>query len=238
MIPEVETMNLTSLIRCALPKVVVISKFNYLLLRPLLIGSMGSAPQGFDQGLAKSRRRRRHNNTGSLHCSNFGLGIALSAGNNGACMAHAASRRRCTASNKANHGLLAAALGLVPQELRRIFLRRSANFADHDDRFSRFVGKKHFQYGDEISALDRVTADAYRGGLTEALLGGLEHRLIGECARPRYDTHHACLENAARHNTNLALAGRHHSRTIRPDQRRFRSAQSSLDPYHVDHRDA
>src|SRR5215468_2891442 len=139
----------------------------------------GSAPQGFDQGLAKSRRRRRHNNTGSLHCGNFRLGIALAAGNNGARMAHATSRRRRTSSNEANHGLLASALGLVPKELRRIFLRRSANFADHDDRFSRFVGKKHFHYGDEISALDRVTANSYRGGLTEALLGGLEHRLIG-----------------------------------------------------------
>src|SRR6202045_1834734 len=44
------------------------------------------------------------------------------------------------------------------------------------------VGQKHFQDVDEFRALDRIAADADRGGLAETLLGGLEHRLIGQRA--------------------------------------------------------
>src|SRR5262249_56405575 len=124
-------------------------------------------------------------------------------------MAHAAARRRRTAGNKADHGLLAVSFGLVPEELRRVFLGRSADLADHDNRLRRLVGEKHFQDGDKIGALDRVAANADRGGLAQTLLRGLEHGLVSECARARYNADRARLEDAARHDPDLALACGH-----------------------------
>src|SRR5260370_23686629 len=153
-------------------------------------------------------------------------------------MAHAPSRGCGTAGNEAHHGLLAPPLGLVHEELRRVFLGGSPDLADHDNRLGRFVGKKHFQHGDKVGALDRVAAYANRGGLAKALLRGLKNGFVSEGARARYDADRARLEDAARHDPDLALARRHHPRAIRSDQSRFRTAQSPLDPHHVDHRDA
>ena len=70
-------------------------------------------------------------------------------------------------SDKADNRLLAAAFGLVGDELRGVFLGRAANFADHDDRFGGVIGQEHFQNFDEFGALDRVAADADRGRLAK-----------------------------------------------------------------------
>src|SRR5215467_13501794 len=130
-------------------------------------------------------------------------------------MAHATPGRRRAAGNEADHRLLAPALGLVLEELRCVFLGRSADLADHDDRPGCFISKKHLQHGDEVRALDRVAADAYRGGLAEPLVTGLEYSLVGEGARTRNNADRALLEDVARHDADLALSCRHDSRTIR-----------------------
>ena len=83
-------------------------------------------------------------------------------------VAHAAAGGRGAAGDEADGRLLAAALRLVGQELRRILLGRAADLADHDDRFRLRVGEEEFQHGDELGALDGVAADADRGGLAEA----------------------------------------------------------------------
>src|SRR5262244_1912330 len=103
-------------------------------------------------------------------------------------MAHAASRGGSTAGDEADHGLLAPAPSLVLEELCRVFLGGAADLADHHNRLGRLVGKKHFQHGDKIGALDRVAADANRSGLAKTLLRGLKNGLVGEGARARYDT--------------------------------------------------
>ncbi|CKX96535.1 Uncharacterised protein [Mycobacterium tuberculosis] len=77
-------------------------------------------------------------------------------------MTHAAARRRGTTSDKSDHRLLATALGFVLQELRRVFLGRSADFADHDDRFGFLIRQEQFEHVDEFGALDRVAANADR----------------------------------------------------------------------------
>ena len=153
-------------------------------------------------------------------------------------MAHAAAGRRGAPGDEADHRLLAAALGFVLEELRGVLLRRAADLADHDDRLGRLVGEKHLQHVDELGALDRIAADADRGGLAEAFLGGLEHRLVGQRAGARHDADLAGLEDVARHDADLAFAGRHHARAIRSDQPRFRAAQRALDLDHVGDRNA
>ena len=75
--------------------------------------------------------------------------------------------RRGAAGDEADHGLLAAALGLVLEKLRGVLFGRAADLADHHDRLGLRVGEEHLQHGDEFGALDRIAADADRGGLAE-----------------------------------------------------------------------
>ena len=119
------------------------------------------------------------------------------------------------AGDEADDGLRAAALGLVLQELRGVFLGLAADFADHDDRLGLGIGEEHLQRVDEFHALDRIAADADRRRLAEAFLRRLEHRLIGKRARARNDADAAALEDIARHDADLAFAGRHHAGAIR-----------------------
>ncbi len=65
------------------------------------------------------------------------------------------------------------------------FLGVAADLADHDDRLGRVVGEEQLEHVDEVGAVDRIAADADRGGLAEAGVGGLEHRFIGKRARAR-----------------------------------------------------
>src|SRR3546814_5326404 len=100
-------------------------------------------------------------------------------------MSQAAARRRGAARDEARHRFLAATLRFVDQELRRLFLGVAADFADHDDRLGRLVGKEQFEHVDEVGAVDGVAADADRGRLAKADVRGLEHRFIGQRARAR-----------------------------------------------------
>src|SRR6202008_4491405 len=90
--------------------------------------------QFFDQGLSEPGGRGRAGNAGRFHRGGLGAGIALAAGDDGAGMAHAAAGRRGDAGDEADHRLLAAAFGLVLEELGGVFLGRAADLADHDDR--------------------------------------------------------------------------------------------------------
>src|ERR1039458_648563 len=153
-------------------------------------------------------------------------------------MAHAPPRRRGTTRDETDGRLLAAAPGLVLEELRGILLGRAADFADHDDRLGLRIGQEQFQHRDEFGALDRAAADADRGGLPQVLAAGLEHRLVGERAGARDDSHFARLEDVARHDADLAFARRHHARAIGADQPRLRAGERTLDLDHVHHRDA
>src|ERR1700757_4132178 len=123
--------------------------------------------QFFDKGPSKPGRRRRDRDSGRFHCRGLGTGVALAAGNDRAGMTHAAAGRRRDARNEPDHRLLAAALGLVFQELGGVFFGRSADFADHDDRGGLGISQKHLQHVNEFGALDRIAADADRGGLAE-----------------------------------------------------------------------
>ncbi len=153
-------------------------------------------------------------------------------------MAHAAARRGGAPGDEAGHRLLAAAPGLVADELGGVFLGRAADFADHDDRLGGVVGQEHLQHVDELGALDRVAADADGGRLAETGIGRLEHGFIGQCAGARHDADGAGREDIARHDADLALVGRQHAGTVRTDQARLRAGQGLLDADHVEHRNA
>src|SRR5580658_4878381 len=188
--------------------------------------------------MAEPSRRRRDLDAGRLHGGDLGVGAALAAGDDGAGMAHAPAGRRGAPGDEADYGLLPAALGFVLQKLRGVFFRRAADLADHDECFGRFVGQKHFQHFDEVGALDRIAADADRGGLAEPFPRGLEHRLVGQRAGSRDDADLAGLKDIAGHDADLTFAGGHDAGAIRTDQARFGAAQRTLDLDHVAHRNA
>src|SRR5262245_38715694 len=106
-------------------------------------GTLGNArelpPQYLDQGLAEPRGRRRHLDPGGLHGGDLGFGIALAARDDGAGMPHAPAGRRGASGDETHHRLLAAALGLVDQELSGVLLGGTADLADHHDRLGRLV---------------------------------------------------------------------------------------------------
>src|SRR6185312_5398317 len=197
-----------------------------------------SALEHVDQSRADARRRRRHLDAGRFHRGDLRFRVALAAGDDRAGVAHAAARRRRASGDEAGHRLLAAALGLVLEELRRVLLGRAADLADHDDRRSLRIGKEHLQHVDKLGAFDRIAADADGRGLAEALARGLEHRFVGQRAGARHDPDRAGLEDVARHDADLALARGHHARAVRADEARLRAGQRALDAHHVHHRDA
>src|SRR5260370_42597563 len=84
----------------------------------------------FGKGMSEPRRRRRDCDSGRFHGRGFGTGVALAAGDDRAGMAHAAAGRRGDAGDESDHRLLAAAFGLIDQELGGVFLGGTADFAD------------------------------------------------------------------------------------------------------------
>src|SRR6185437_9214274 len=194
--------------------------------------------QYFNQRFTDAGRRWRYPDSRRFHSRNFGLGVAFAAGNDGAGMAHAAARRRRAPGDKADHRLLAAALGLVDEELRRILLRRTADLADHHDRSGFRVGEEHLQHCDEFGAFDRISANADGGCLAQAFTTGLEDRFVGQRAGARNNSDLARLEDIAGHDADLAFTGRHYTGAVRTDQPRFGTRQRALDLDHIHHRNA
>src|SRR6266851_6844079 len=77
----------------------------------------------FGQRPAEPSRRWCDLDPGLFHRRDFGFGVALAASNDGAGMAHAAARRSGPSGDEADHRLVAAAFGLIFEELRGIFFR-------------------------------------------------------------------------------------------------------------------
>src|SRR3546814_9334388 len=95
-------------------------------------------------------------------------------------MAHQTARRGGTPSDETDHRLLASALRLILDELRRFFLSATADLADHDDRFRCIIGQIQFQHIDEVGAVDGIAANAHRCRLTQDNSCGLMHCLRSE----------------------------------------------------------
>src|SRR5208282_19943 len=76
----------------------------------------------FRQRLTEPRRRRRDLDSRRFHGGDLGLGIALAAGDDRTGVSHPPSGRSGASGDKADHRLVAAALGFVLEKLRRVLL--------------------------------------------------------------------------------------------------------------------
>ena len=97
---------------------------------------------------------------------------------------------------------------------------------DHDDAFGLRVALEELDDVDEVHAAHRIAADADAAALPEAVVGGLEHRLVGQRARARDDADAAGLVDEARHDADLAFARRDDAGAIRTDQARAGAQQA------------
>ncbi|EAU64946.1 conserved hypothetical protein [Stigmatella aurantiaca DW4/3-1] len=172
-----------------------------------------------------------HQEARGLHGLDLLRGRALAAGDDGARVAHALARGRGLAGDEARDGLGE----LARHVLGGILLRRAADLADHDDRVGLGVRVEQLQHVHEVGAVDRVTANAHRGGLTQAQLGELVHGLVRQRARARHHADAARLVDVARHDADLALGlGGDDAGAVRPDEAHARLAlQVALGPDHV-----
>ena len=131
-------------------------------------------------------------------------------------MAHAAARRRGDPSNEADYREVAVVI--VCEPLRGLFLSLSADLADHNDPLGLLVRDEAFEDIDEVSSIERVTANAHNCGLTKAHLCRLTHCLISQGPRSRDNADGTRQVDVARHDTNLALAWLDDARAVRSNQ--------------------
>jgi hypothetical protein len=88
-------------------------------------------------------------------------------------------------------------------------------------------------------AVDRVAADAHRGGLAEPGLGELQHGLVGERAGARDDPDAPGPVDVPGHDADLALARRDDAGAVGPEEPHARLVlQVALHPHHVEDGDA
>ena len=89
-------------------------------------------------------------------------------------MPHTATRRRRDTGHESDDRL--AHVLFCPAGC--LDLLRPTDLADHDDCFGLGIFLKCSQYGNKISAVDRVTTNTHRGGLPHAQFGHLLHGLV------------------------------------------------------------
>ncbi|MND44866.1 hypothetical protein D3C80_357150 [compost metagenome] len=149
-------------------------------------------------------------------------------------MAHALARRCGNTSDVGNDRLGDVGLDVG----RGFFFSRTADLADHDDRFGLRVFLEQLQDVDEVGARDRVTADADAGRLAEAGVGGLLHSFVGQGAGTRNDTDLAWQVNVTWHDADLALARSDDAWAVRADQGNTQLVALDLGIQHVQGRNA
>src|SRR6185503_8054227 len=169
-----------------------------------------------------------------LHHRELLLRRALAAGNDRARVAHALARRRGDAGNETHDRLLHVLL----DPLRRGFLVRAADLANHDDGLGLRVVVEHLHHVDVLEPVHRVAADADAARLAETELGELPDRFVGERAGARHHADRPALVDVARHDADLDLVGRDHAGAVRSHQQRALAFHAVLGADHVAHRDA
>ena len=91
---------------------------------------------------------------------------------------------------------------------------------------------------DEVRADDRVAAEADARRLAQPRLLSLPDGFVGERAAAAHDADLARLVDVARHDADLALAGRDDAGAVRADQDGVAAPDQLIDADHVEHRHA
>ena len=123
-------------------------------------------------------------------------------------------------------------------EFGRRLLGAAADLAHQDHPLRLVIGLEALQAGDEVHALNGVTADADAGALAQAGMGGLEHRLVGQGPGAGDDADLAWLMDVAGHDADFALARGDDAGAVWAYKHAGRAREGGLDLEHVQDRDA
>src|SRR5713101_3969331 len=173
--------------------------------------------QGGGEGGAEVRGRFHGADAGGGHRGVLVLGGALTAADDRASVAHAASRGSGLAGDEANDGLLHVDL----DPLRGALFGVAADFADQDDGVRVRIAVEKLNSVEKRRADDGIAADADAGGLADAKLRQLMDGFVGQRAAAADDADISLLVNAAGHDADFAFARRDDARAIGADEARF-----------------
>src|SRR5882762_10852100 len=185
--------------------------------------------QGGGESAAEVRGSFDRADSGGGHRGVFVFGSALPAADDGAGVAHPATRRRRLPGDEADDGLLHIGLNPFGGALFRV----AADFADQNDGVGVRIIVEKLDGIEKRSADDGIAADADAGGLADAELRQLMDGLIGERAAAADDADVSLLVNAAGHDADFAFARRDDARAVRPDEPRFLEVHDARDTHHV-----
>ena len=153
-------------------------------------------------------------------------------------MTHAPALGRGETGDEADHRLR----HIVLDPGRGLGLLRSADLADHQHGLGLGILLEQREMVEEGRAVDRIAADADRGGDADALGLHLRGGLVAERAGARDDADAALQIDVARHDAEHGLAGADDAGAVRPDHHRAAvfgiAHQIALHPHHVLRRDA
>src|SRR6266851_8165720 len=190
--------------------------------------------QGGGDGGAEVRGSFDGADAGGGHRSVLVPGGTLTAADNRASVAHAASRRRSLPGDEAHNRLLH--IGFNP--FRGAFFGVPADFTDQDDGLRAGIIVEKLDGIEEGRADDGIAADADAGGLANAEARQLIDGFVSERAAAADHANVSLLVNAAGHDADFALARRNDARTIRADEACFIEVHNRRHANHVDDGDA
>ena len=119
-----------------------------------------------------------------------------------------------------------------------LLLGISADFADHDNRVRVRIGVEHFDSVEEAGADNGIAADADAGRLPYAQPRELIDSFVSQSPAAADHPDVAFFMYAARHDADLALAGRDDARTVRSDEPSLGEVDGVCRAHHVNHRNA
>src|SRR5215831_4792813 len=152
--------------------------------------------------------------TAAFHSRYFSGGSALPAGDNGAGMPHAPSRRCSLPGHKAYDRF-----GDVLRDVGGgVFFCSATDLADQDHGIGFRILLKLLETLDKRQASYRIPANADTGGLANTACRELGHGFIGQGATPGYHAYPSRLMNMGRHNTHFRLAWGDHAGAIGTNQ--------------------
>ena len=161
-------------------------------------------------------------------------GSALTSGDDGSGVTHAAAGRRGLAGDEPDDGFLDVLL----DEFGCGFFCRAADFADHDDGVGFRIVVEQAEGVDVGGADDGVAAYADRGRLADAALGELVDSFVGEGSGAGDDADGAFHMDAAGHDADFGFAGGDDPGAVGADEARGRVLELGPDFDHVESGDA
>ena len=112
-----------------------------------------------DHGFAQISRAVYDMNTGCFHCSYLVVSGSFATGDNGTCMTHSASWRRCASGDKSDNGFFEIFLNI----LGGLFLCASANFTNHNKPFGLIISRKELDGIDKPCTNNRIASNTDAG---------------------------------------------------------------------------